>query len=87
MVAEECDISAEEKLLLGRACIKSRAFSSVAYCQILDENGESLLLDELVSGVTRGALEAAYSADDVIVIERDIIVNDAVLGKLRLECM
>ena len=57
----------------------------VAYCQILDAQGNPLLQKEVRDGQTRSDIAAAYSSDDVMIVEKDITAGDTVLGKVKLE--
>lgn len=56
----------------------------VAYCQILDAQGNPLLQKEVRDGQTRSDIAAAYSSDDVMIVEKDIAAGDTVLGKVKL---
>lgn len=86
MVAEGSVVSIQRKsyYFLEELASKVEYSPLVAYCQILNEKGEPLLQNEVRSGLTRSDLAAAYSADDVIVVEKDIVAGDTLLGKVKL---
>ncbi len=86
MVAEAsvASIQRESHYLLEELATKVEHSPLVAYCQIVDASGKSLLQGQVRSGLTRDDLASAFSADDVTVVSKDIVFNGQSLGQVRM---
>ncbi len=86
MVAEASvpAIQRDSMFLLEELAIKVEYSPLVAYCQIVDPVGKSLLKGEVRVGLTRDDLMSAYSAKDVSVVTRDILAGGRTIGQVKL---
>ncbi len=86
MVAEASvpAIQRESIYLLEELATKAEYSPLVAYCQIVDPVGKSLLKGEVRVGLTRDDLMSAYSAKDVSVVTRDIVAGGRTIGQVKL---
>lgn len=86
MVAEASvgAIQRDSLYLLEDLAAKAEYSPLVAYCQIADPLGKSLLKSEVRAGLTRDDLMSAYSEKDVTVVVRDIVAGGRVVGQVKL---
>lgn len=86
MVAEAsvASIQRESYYLLEELATKVEYSPLVAYCQIVDVSGKSLLQGQVRSGLTRDDLASAFSEDDVTLVTKDILLDGQPLGQVRI---
>ena len=86
MVAEAsvAPIQRESYYLLEELATRVEYSPLVAYCQIVDAAGSSLLRGQVRSGLTRDDLANAFSVEDVTVVTKDIAFNGQNLGQVRM---
>jgi PAS domain S-box-containing protein len=77
-------IQRESIYLLEELATKVEYSPLVAYCQIVDPVGKSLLKGEVRTGLTRDDLMSAYSARDVTLVTRDIVAGGRTIGQVKL---
>jgi PAS domain S-box-containing protein len=86
MVAETSvsAIQRESYYLLEELATKVEYSPLVAYCQIADPAGHSFLQGQVKAGLTRDDLMTAYSAADVTVVTKDIVLGGNTIGRVTL---
>lgn len=77
-------IQRENYYILEELALKVEYSPLVAYCQILDANGKSLLQGESRSGLTRDDLMQAYSEEDVVIVSKDILFEGTQVGQVKI---
>jgi PAS domain S-box-containing protein len=82
--ASVTSIQRESFYLLEDLATKAEYSPLVAYCQILDPIGKSLLRGEVRVGLTRDDLMTAYSEHDVTVVTRDIVSGGQRIGQVKM---
>jgi PAS domain S-box-containing protein len=86
MVAEASvtAIQRDSVYLLEELASKVEYSPRVAYCQIVDVVGKSLLTGQVRTGLTRDDLISAYSPSDVVMVTRDVLADGRRIGQVKL---